>query len=356
MLESVSNFISRFLQGSQNEIVLIILIVLISVFFFITLVLLMITLYLRISSIRKQKREIMRSRHWDPLILSVMDGSLRPKDAYEQLKWRNSIAYLLHLELYIDMVKGKEKERLLKLGNLSLDRLHDLIVSKNRKKRLYGVHLLGLFDRSEQSEYIKFDEKDIIYSLIMIREMRTVNDFSLKIRLIQMLFLFKYISPIYLSNILVDMGNEIIPVLKELIRDRTDHPYEQIVAFETLRRMHYSDGLDISDKILRTTEHPMVLTSCLRYVKEMGNDEQLEIVKTYIRHPHVQVRKAAVDAYISLAPDLDPDDVKHIFNDPAVKIAVSAAKLMQLSSNIPFLDGEEINELKWADIYKRMVF
>ena len=344
------------MHGSQDEAILIILIILTSCFSIITLILFIVAFYLRFANYVKLKKDNKRAKHWDSLILPVMDGSLKPKDAYEKLKWRNSISYLLHLELYIDMVKGKEKERLIKLGNLSLGKLYKLIVSKNRKKRLYGVHLLGLFDRTDQCDYIKFDKKDIVYTLTLIREMRTVNDFRLKERLIHMLFLFKYISPVYMSNILADMGEEMIPVLKMLATERTDHPYEQIVAIETIRRMHYSGCLDLSEKVLRSTQHPMVLTSCLRYLEEMGGDDQLDMVKAFIRHPHTQVRLAAVEAYISLTSRLSKEDIIYFFNDPVVKIAVSAAKEIQMSNDIPFLDAEEIEKLKWADIYKRMVY
>ncbi len=344
------------MHGSSDEVILIILILMISVFFLITLLLFMVTVYLRISNSFKAARLRYRCKKWDPIILSVMDGSLAPVKAHEKLKWKNSTEYLLHLELYIDMVKSEEKERLLELGRLSSEKLHDLLISGNRKNRLYGVHLLGLFHPEDQYKYLRFDGKDFELTLTMIREMRTVNDFRLKERLVNLLFIFKYISPVYISNILVDMGEDIVPILRMLVMERKDHPYEQVIAIETIRRMHYTDCLDIAEKILKENSNPMVLTSYLRYMEEMGNERQAGMVRHFFKHPVSQVRMAAVNAYLAMSGELTPNDISSFFNDPAVQVAVSAAKKLNLMNNAPFIELDQIDKFKWGNIYKRMVY
>jgi hypothetical protein len=336
--------------------ILVILLIMIGLFFIITLILFFVTVYLRIRNSYRDSRKKRRSQHWDPIILAVMDGSLLPHQAFDQLKWKKSNEYLLHLELYVDMVKGEEKQRLLKLGRLSSEKLHDLLIAKNRRKRLYGVHLLGLFQPVDQYKYLCFNGNDFEMTLTMIREMRTVNDFRLKEKLINMLFVFKYISPIYISNILVDMGEEIVPILRIMIVDRRDHPYEQIIAIETLRRMHYSGCLDMAEGILEHIDHPGVLTSYLKYMEEMGDERQKNLIIPLLDHGSIQVRKAAVNAYLAISDELTSEDIYRFFNDPVVQIAVSAANKLKLMNTVPFIELDEINQFKWADIYKRMVY
>jgi len=344
------------MRGGTDQGILVILILMISLFFFITLILFIVTIYLRLSNSFKAARMRYRSKKWDPIILSVMDGSRSPGRAYDELKWKNSTEYLLRLELYIDMVKGEEKERLVELGRLSSEKLHDLLVSKNRKKRLYGVHLLGLFHPKDQYKYLHFDGNDFELTLTMIREMRTVNDFRLKERLINLLFVFKYISPVYISNILVDMGEDIVPILRMLILERKDHPYEQVIAIETIRRMHYSDCIDLDGNVLRENKDPVVLTSFMRYMEEMGDERHVQLVRPYFEHPSSQVRIAAVNAYLAMSGELTAEDIGRFFNDPVVQVAVSAAKKLNLMNTVPFIDLDRINQFKWADIYKRMVY
>ncbi len=344
------------MQGSRDEIILIILILMISIFFLITVSLFIVTIYLRFSTLYKNKRNKWRSKKWDPVILEVMDGLISAEEGFNNLKWRNSTEYLLHLELYVDMLKGKEKERLLALGRLSHKKLHHLIQNRNRRKQLYGVHLLGLFHPKDQYRYLRFNPRDIELSLTMIREMRTIDNFRVKERLIKMLFIFKYISPVYISNILVEMGEDIVPILRMLILERQDHPYEQVVAIETIRRMHYSGCLDIFEKILRSNKHPMVLASSLKYMEEMGDDSKVNIVKPFLSHPHPQVRIAAVNAYVSLSSVISVADISIFFNDTSVQVAVSAAKKLQMENLLPFISSEEIEQFKWTDIYKRMVY
>ncbi len=356
MFEAISTFISKFMQGSRDEVILIILILMISIFFLITVSLFIVTIYLRFSTLYKNKRNKWRSKKWDPVILEVMDGLISAEEGFNKLKWQNSIEYLLHLELYVDMLKGKEKERLLILGRLSHKKLHHLIQSRNRRKQLYGVHLLGLFHPKDQYRYLRFNPRDIELSLTMIREMRTIDNFRVKERLIKMLFIFKYISPVYISNILVEMGEDIVPILRMLILERQDHPYEQVVAIETIRRMHYSGCLDIFEKILRSNKHPMVLASSLKYMEEMGDNSKVNIVKPFLSHPHPQVRIAAVDAYVSLSSVISVADIHIFFNDTSVQVAVSAAKKLQMENSLPFISFEDIEQFKWADIYKRMVY
>jgi hypothetical protein len=356
VFEKISTFIADFLHGSQDQAILIILSFLIIIFFLITLILFLVTIFLRISNSVKEMTNRRRFKKWDSVILEVMDASISAYDGYKKLKTPNSIAFFLHLELYIDMVRGKEKEHLLSLGKLSLKKLHTLLQSNNRKKRLYGVHLLGLFHPEEQYQYLRFNSKDPEYTLTMIREMRTVENIRVKEKLIRMLFLFKYISPVYISNILVDMGEDIIPILRLVVRERKEHPYEQTIAIETIRRMHYSGCLDLSREVLLSNYHPMVLTSCLRYLEEMGDEKFTEDVKAFITHPNIQVRMAAVESYIELNPSISVDDIKQIFNDSSVQVAVNAAKKLELMDSVPYFTIEEIDEFKWADIYKRMVY
>ena len=356
MLETLSKFIADFLHGGRDQLVLVVLSILIGVFFLISFLLFLVTIYLRISNSYKEIITRRRCKQWDPIILNVMDSSINATEGYHRLKRPNSIAYLLHLELYIDMLKGKEKERLLALGKLSLNKLHRLLQSKSRKRQLYGVHLLGLFHPEDQYKYLKFNPKDLEYTLTMIREMRTIDNFKVKNELIGMLFLFKYISPVYISNILVDMGEDIIPILKMMILERTNHPYEQTIAIETIRRMHYSGCLDLSSEVLQSNDNPLVLTSCLRYLEEMGDENFTSVIKPFLTHPHMQVRMAAVEAYITLSANISIDEIKQIFNDSSIKVAVNAAKKLELMDSIPYLDINEIDEFKWADIYKRMVY
>jgi len=356
VLKTLLQFISEFLHGSNDQFILVILVLMIFLFSVITVILFIITVYLRISHTVKLARDHHRSKIWDPIILSVMDDSMGPKEAYKKLKWRNSIEYLLHLELYIDMLKGKEKERLISLGKLSLRRLHNLLQSRNRKKQLYGVHLIGIFHPSDQYKFLRYNSKDELLTLTMIREMRTIDNFRIKEKLIQMLFLFKYISPIYMSNILVEMGSDIIPILKMLILKRHEHPYEQIIAIETLRRMHYTECQELAGNLLQNTDHPMVLTSFLRYLEDIGDEKLVSTVKPYLSHSHIQVRLAAVNTYISLCRDIEAKEIINFFNDSSVNIAVTAANRLKLAGMIPYIDLEQIEKFKWADIYKRMVF
>jgi len=344
------------MHGSSDQVILVILIIIIAFFFVITIALFFVTVYLRAKNSYIQYRDERRSKKWDPIILDVMDGNLSPKEAFERLKWRNSIAYLLRLELYIDMVKGEEKKRLLGLGKMSMGKLHHLLQSRNRRKELYGVHLLGLFDPKDQFKYLKFHSDDFIMTLTMIREMRTINEFRVKEHLIHMLFMFKYLSPVYFSNILVDMGTEITPILKMIIRERQDHPYEQIVAIETIKRMHYADCLPMTKEILTNNDNPLVLTACLRYQAEMGDESYAAAAKALTIHPNTMVRKAAVDAYLTLANTLRSEDIVRFFNDPTVQVAVSAAKKLRMFDSVPYFEMEEIDKFKWADIYKRMVY
>ena len=356
MFEKISKFIADFLYGSQDQVILVILILLILFFFLVTGVLVLITLYLRIRNIIKEATYNRRCKKWDPVILEVMSATISAYEGYKKLIKRNSIGYLLHLELYIDMLKGTEKERLLALGKLSLKKLHALLRSKSRKKQLYGVHLLGLFHPEEQYQYLHIDTKDPEYTLTLIREMRTIEEIRVKEKLIGMLFLFKHISPIYISNILVDMGEDIVPILKMLVLERKDRPFEQIIAIETIRRMHNSEFLDISQEILQTNYHPFVLISCLRYLEEMGDEKFIEDIKPFMSHPNIQLRMAAITSYITLISSISFEDIKQIFNDASVQIAVNAAKKLELMDSLPYLTLEEIDEFKWADIYKQMVY
>jgi len=63
-----------------------------------------------------------------------------------------------------------------------------------------------------------------------------------------------------------------------------------------------------------------------------------------------------VESYISLSGSISIEDIKHFFNDASVQVAIYAAKKLEFMNTVPYLELEEIDEFKWADIYKRMVY
>lgn len=357
IMDRISTFLLQLL-GGQNHLylVLILLVLLIVIFSVVTFFLFVFTSYLRVNNNRKERWEKRNRKQWDKIFLAVMDERMSPQDAYRQIKHRESISYLLCLEQYISIVKGVEKDRLVSLGRMSLGKLHRLIDSSKRKNRLYGIHLLSLFHPEEQMKYVKYDSDDIESSLTMIRELAKVDKYEIKEQLLRLLFQFRYVSPVYLSTIMAEMGSEIIPLLVMIVEYQTDDPFRQMVAIEALRRLHYSKGAELSKHLLENNMHPLVSITCLSFIEEMGDETYQNIVRLYMKHPDPSVRSAAAQAYIAIAPTLTEKDIAGFFDDPSVLVAVRAAKKLREKDLLPYISVKAVDYLKWGIVYKRMVF
>ncbi len=356
-MDRTSTFLVQLLEGQNHlYIILVLLVLLIVIFSIVTFGLFLITSYLRIKNVRQERWEKRQHSKWNRIFLGVMDNKLSPKEAFRRMPYRDSIDYLLYLEKYISMVKGVEKDRLSALGRMSLGRLHRLINSPRRKDRLYGIHLLSLFHPEEQMRYVRYNESDIESSLTMIRELTKVDKYEIKEQLLRILFQFRYVSPVYLSTIMAEMGSEIIPLLVMIIEYQTDDPFRQMVAIEALRRLHYSKGAELSKHLLENNMHPLVSISCLSFIEEMGDESHQHIVKLYMQHPDPSVRSAAAQAYIAIAPNLTEKDIAGFFDDKSVLVAVKAARKLRDKDLLPHISVKAVDYLKWGIVYKRMVF
>lgn len=351
-------FVEQLLDEKSQFYIFLFFLVLLLVLFFILMVfsLIIATSFLRIKNIQKARWKKKLHQHWDSIFLALMEDEISLKEAVERIKYRNNISYLIYLERYMALLKGKEKDRLIALGRISLNKLHRLINSSQRRNRLYGIHFLSLFHPEEQMKYLLYDENDIEFSLIIIRELIKVDKYELKKELLRILFIFKYVSPIYLSTIIAEMGSEIIPLLVMVIEYEVDNPFKQMLALEALRRLHYSKGVELSKYLLENNMHSLVSISCLNFIEELGDESHQNIVKLYMKHDDSSVRSAAVQAYIAITPNLTEKDIITFFDDKSVHVAVKAANKLRDRDYLPYVSVKEADYLKWGIVYKRMVF
>ena len=253
-VKTIIDNIIRFLSFSNGEGLLSILILFIILFFLITLALFFYAVLVRIKNWVVAHQDKRFQKNWDSVILEVMHNKIHPFDGYKRLKRKYSIRYLFYLEEFVDLLKGKEKERLLTMGRLSLKKVYRYLRSKDNGKRIYGIHLIGIFHPEEQYKFLMLNTNDMNMTLTAIREMHAVHDIHIKEQLIRLLFKLPNISYIYISNLLVEMGSDIIPFLRQVIENRFNDPNEQMIAIETVRRMHNMSCLDLSEKVLTQSQ------------------------------------------------------------------------------------------------------
>jgi len=354
MFESINIFIKEFLGQGDDRIILFILIIMITFFFLITVILFIIAVYLRILNRSRKQWENKKHSIWSPIILGVMDGSLNPRDAFSQIKEKHSLSYLLYLEHYIDLLKGKEKDRLIALGRLSIKKLRKLLNCLSREKRIVAMHMISLLHSEEEFIRSKDDKKKP--SLIHLREMRFIKDLKGKNRIFNALFSFPFVSPVYISNILADMGTDIIPWLRKVLRNKQYGSYIHLITIETLRRLHDAGSLKVTDDILNTRKDPVILSAWLRFIEVMGDKNFMNAVYPFIGHPSPMVRLAAVQAYIEISDILTPGEVAAFFNDPYVMVAVQASKKIRSNIILPHIPIDDINDYRWQEIFRRMVY
>ncbi|MBN2780542.1 MAG: HEAT repeat domain-containing protein [Candidatus Marinimicrobia bacterium] len=356
MTDILNTFISRFMHDSNDKVVLTLLLAMILFFFTVTVILFFVTVYLRVYNNFKEGRDRALHAHWDPVILGVADESIHILDGFRHLRKKYSMTYLLYLEQYIDLLKGKERDRLITLGKLSLKNVYRDLRCRKQKKIMHALHMIGLFRPEEQMANYTFDPRNVEMSLITIREMRTIDNIRIKEQLVHMIFMFNYVSPMYIKNILVDMGEDIVPLLRQIIRERYDSPSQQIIALETINSLHLADLLELSGDVLNKSRHPGVIAACLRFIENVGGASQKERVLPLLSDRNPAVRQAAVRAYISVTDKITRKEIAAFFNDEHVMIPVSAARKLQEVSALPYISLEEIDSFRWADIYKRMVY
>ena len=355
---SAGPVIDRIIQSlsfSNGEGLLSILILFIVFFFCITFALFLYAVLVRIKNRIIAYQDVHLHKNWDSVILEVMHNDIHPFDGYKKLKKKDSIRYLFYLEKYIDTLKGKEKERLLTLGRMSLKNVYKYLRSRDNGKNIYGIHLIGLFHPEEQYKFLMLNTVDMNMTLTAIREMHAVNDISIKEQLIKILFKLPNISYIYISNLLVDMGANIVPFLRQVIENNFHAPNEQMIAIETIRRMHNMACLDLSEKVLTQAQDPGVLACWLRYLEDQKDMYQLDLVHPFTEHPNPQVRTAAIRVYLVLSDKLSADDIIRIFNDTDIMVPINAAEIIDRSGSFPYLSTGSIEDLKWKDIYKEVL-
>jgi len=351
-VDTIFDKLFQFFSFNDGQGLLSILVLFIFFFFLLTLMLFFFAVLLRIKNRLIAQQDVHYQKNWDRVILEVMHDDIHPFDGYKKLKKKHSIRYLFYLEEYVDLLKGKEKERLLTMGRLSLKKVYRYLRSNNHGKIIYGIHLIGIFHPEEQYKFLMLNTNDMNMTLTAIREMHAVDDISIKEQLVKILFKLPNISYIYISNLLVEMGNEIVPFLRQVIENRFTAPNEQMIAIETIRRLHNMTCLDLSEKVLTQAQDSGVLSSWLRYLEDQKDMNQYYMVLPFTEHPDPHVRNAAIRVYLVLSNKLSAEDILMIFNDSDIIVPINAVEIIARSKNFPYLSTGSIENLKWKDIYK----
>jgi hypothetical protein len=356
MLEFLPTFLRDFIAGSDDRFILLLLVSVTSIFILISTLLFLVTVFLRIYNRTRESYKQKLRRRWDPFVLAVMEGSMPAEQAAERIVRRNTLTFLLYLEDYIHTLRGKERERLQELGRLSSKKLKNLLHCPFPRRRLLSQHLIVLFRVKKYYKRIWPDSHKRYLALLSIREMRQVPDPDVKKKVMHYLFRLPYISPVYISNILADMGEEIVPVLQDIVLDPQRHAFYRMVAVDTLRRMHERGALEMTELVLQKNTPPGVVSAWMTFLEDEGNESFVDIIRPYTAHPDVSLRIPAVRAFIELSNKMELDDVARFFNDASVKVAINAAEKLRNFNHLPHFGEEEINAFRWADIYRRMVY
>jgi len=344
------------LMFKEEEIFLSVLLWVFIVFLVLTVFLFLMAAFLRIKNKITSLYHKFLKKNWDAVILKIMYDEMHPYDGFKKLRRKHSLSYLFHIEEYIDLLKGKEKDRLMKLGRMSLKNIYKLLRSKDTGKQIYGIHFIGLFHPEEQYKFLMVNSRDMNMTMTAIKEMHAAKDIHIKEQLVRMLLTFPYISYIYISNLLVEMGPDIVPFLRQVIEKRHQYPHEQMIAIETVRRMKIHGCLDLGEKVLLGTEDPGVMACWCKYIEDQKDVHQLHLVIPLMEHEDPGVRTAATRAFLVMADKIDSEIIKKIFNDRSVMVAVNAYEILKgESANMPYLSVGSIEKLKWADIYKEIL-
>ena len=290
----------------------------------------MLTIALRLRSLR---REIVRTRleqRWEPLILSALTGEIGVADVRRSIAHADELFFVAYLLRFVDRFTGDERTALRSLAEPYLPRVAAQLGSRRaevRARALQTLVRLGL-ESYEAQVVSALDDESLTVAMVTARALASREHPEFADEILRRVHRFRHWNPLYLASLFSSMGSPVVPALRRIYADSEAEGVVRRVAADALRDLDDIGSADTAYAIVQAQADPELVAASLHLLARVGRPEHADVTRVALTHADPLIRLRAAEALGELGEQHDLLRLRAAVDDPSPWVAMAAARAL----------------------------
>ena len=236
---------------------------------------------------------------WEGILLEYISGSASKTTlSYVNLAYKDWMKFGEFIEEYLVDLRGEDYDAIIQfLWDIQFNTIiKQALDSSDRWEVMYSAYFLGLMkDKTAENKLHKlvFDESPII-SVIAFESLSKIGSSKDLYAIIKYIVNSSVFSNYRISEIIMEYGNEINPMLTKLLQDTTITDKGKRLLVDVLASRNYVESLPVIIRIAYQTNDRELTIGCIKALGEFGAPEAVDFLMAQLSSHNWVIRSQAV--------------------------------------------------------------
>jgi hypothetical protein len=290
----------------------------------------LLTIGLRLRSLR---REIVRTRLeqlWEPLILSALTGDATIGDVHRAIAPRDALFFVSYLLRFVNRFVGDERRVLRQLAEPYLPRVAAQLRSSRAEARARAVQTLLLLGESAYDREVvsALDDESLTVAMVAARALALAEHTRFAPEILRRIHRFRHWNPLYLSSLFSSMGTDVVPALRSIYSDPDADPLVRRVAADALHDLDDVGSAGTAQDIASSDAATELVAASIRLLGRVGSAEHADVARWALLSDNPLLRLRGAEALGELGGPEDLLRLRSAIDDPSPWVALAAARAL----------------------------
>ncbi len=307
--------------------------ILIASLFILAILFLIYAFFLRFANYLKHKYWTSLETKWDGIILEILAGAVPPDNLIEKIRRRERRYFIEYLLRYARRLRGEEIEILVQLAKPFLPVIVKGLRSKISERRAQAIQIISVLGiRDYDSDIIAMlDDRSPLVAMVAARTLARKEHPEYVRHVLGRFHRFENWSPAYLSSMLVAVGPEITPDLRNVLTESSKPNHDRRIAADALCELNDFHAADIAVSVLSEECDRELLAAGLRLLARLGRPDHLDSIRPLTESSDELIRGLAVRSLGELGELEDRPRMWEMVFDSSPWVALQAARALKSS-------------------------
>ena len=290
----------------------------------------LLTIALRLRSLRRASVRTRLEHTWEPLVLGALTGDVQQDAVRRSVSRSDSLFFVAYMLRFINRFVGEERAALRELARPYLPQVAAQLKSRSAESRARAVQTLVLVGMGEYDDEVvsALDDPSLTVAMVAARALASKEQTRFAPEILRRIHRFEHWNPLYLASLFSSMGSDVVPALRAIYQDPSADRLVRRVAADALHDLDDIGAAGTAHAIALQGDDVELLASSLRLLARVGGPQHAPVARTALDHPNGLVRSRGAEALGELGGEEDLLRLRAAVDDASPWVALAAARAL----------------------------
>ena len=297
------------------------------------------TIMLRLRSLRREIVRTRLERAWEPLVLSVLTGDATPDDVHKAIAPHDALFFVSYVLRFVNRFVGDERRQLREMARPYLPRVAAQLRSSRAEARARAVKtLLQLGDNAYDDEVVAaLDDESLTVAMVAARALASAEHTRFAPEILRRIHRFRNWNPLYLASLFSSMGSDVVPALRAIYADPRADTLVRRVAADALHALDDVGSAGTAHEIATRDAEVELVAASIRLLGRVGSPVHADVARTALLSDNPLLRLRGAEALGELGGAEDLLRLRSAIDDRSPWVALAAARALSRSGGADML-------------------